>query len=53
LIETTPAMRQVFWLDVYKVKSGEVKNVEPNFSEHKEKTAGERLDKPLNKFIAN
>lgn len=50
--ETTPTMRQVFWLDVYKVNKGEVKNMEPDFEKKKEKTAGERLDNPLNKFIA-
>jgi hypothetical protein len=51
LKETTPDWRQVFWFDVYKVSNGQIKNIEPGFDRKKEKTPGERLDKPFNTAI--
>jgi len=51
LKETTKDWRQVFWFDVYKVNNGQIINVEPGFDRKKEKTPGERLDKPLNTAV--
>lgn len=53
LKQTTKEWRQVFWYDVYRVQNGVIKNIEPGFDRRKEKTPGERLDKPLNTAVKN